>query len=573
MSVDLEDPTTEIIRCKANPCYFVWNYSKIKNEKTKKREPFHLWPDQTDALKLLWLHRFVILLKARQIGMTTLVVSYAVWLAIFRPGSTILIFSKTQKEAKDVLKRIKHTIRGLPKWMQPSQFVVDATQDLELSNGSRFITFASRGPGGDSYTASLVIIDEADLIPNLNELLEGAEPTVAADGQMVLLSRANKKDPNSPFKKLYRAAVEKANEYVAKFIPWHSKPERTKEWYDEQKRKIESRTGSLDDLWAQYPATAEEALAPRELDRRFLARYVVKVFEKRTPLPLDATPWPGLDGLRVYEPPKRGLGYVIGADVALGNPNSDDSVAVVVERTSQRQVAILCGKLEPGELAQWLARLAAWYNRASILVERNHYGEHCISTLRTMPPSIAPKPHLLVGRDNKYGWWTDYQGKRRMYAQLADSIRCCSCLIVDQQTYDQLISLDTDELNAPEGQHDDCAVAYAMAVYACSTPTRKPDLTVLSYNRAGVADEPAPRESSKVAGVEWIENNGEWWVVREYNGQRAYLHGSPDRTEAEAAAVAADALLELKGGVAGPLGPEPMQLRIYELLKERGWVK
>lgn len=567
-----EDPVTEIRRCAANPLYFVWHYCRVKNERTKRFEPFGLWPDQILALTLLWKRRFVIALKARQIGMTTLVVAFSVWLALFTPNSTILIFSKTQREAKDMLKRIKNTIRSLPSWLQPAEFLVDATQELELSNGSRFITFASRGPGGDSYTASLVIIDEADLIPNLNELLEGAEPTVAADGKMVLLSRVDKKDPNSPFKQIWRAAVKGDNEFAPIFIPWHARPGRTQEWYESQRRSIESRTGALDDLYAQYPATPEEALAPRELDRRFTAKQLSVVFEPGKPLPASELPWKNFGGeLRVYELPKRGSSYVIGADVAEGNPNSDDSVACVVERSTQRQVAVLAAKLEPGELAHWLARLAAVYNGAPILVERNNHGAHCIRALLSVPSTVAPRPRLLVGRDNKYGWWTDYQGKRRMYAQLADCVRCASCTIVDQQTYDQLLSLDVDEINAPEGQHDDCAIAYAIAIYACSTPTKKPEVTVLSFDRGrATSGEEATPQGPVVEGVTLMPETGEWWAQRFRDSERIDLYGSPERAEAERAAIAADRMLAAAGKVPRPA--DAIEAIVWERLRERKWI-
>jgi hypothetical protein len=569
-----DDPVTEIRRCAANPLYFVFHYCRIKNEKTRRFERFGLWQAQTESLKTLWTERFVVMLKARQLGATTLVVCFAVWLALFQPNSTILIFSKTQREAKDMLRRVKMTIRWLPIWLQPSGFVVDATQELELPNGSRFITFASRGPGGDSYTASLVIIDEADLIPNLNELLEGAEPTIAADGRMVLLSRANKKGtdaPNSPFKKIYRAAVKLENQFKPLFLPWFAKPDRTQAWYEEQRRSIESRTGSLDDLYAQYPATADEAMAPREDDRRFLAKHVLKIFEPGTPLPANVLPWKGFEGhLRVYKLPERGHSYVIGADVAEGNPNSDDSVACVVDRATQEQVCVLSAKLEPGELAHWLARLAEWYNNAAVLVERNNHGAHCLNTLRSVPAGVARRPRLLLGRDKKYGWWTDFTGKRLMYAQLADAIRCGSCLIVDQMTYDQLISLDVDEMNAPEGEHDDCAIAYALAVYACSTPEKRPEVQVLTYNRGGPA-EAAPEAAGPVyEGVTWIESNEEWWAQRTRDGERIDLYGSRERSEAEHAAMAADRMLAAEGRVERP--KDAIEAVVWERLRERGWI-
>ncbi len=560
----------ELIRCAANVVYFVWNYCWVKDEKTKAWAPFHLWPDQTDALRIIDHNRFVILLKARQIGMTTLVVCYAVWLLIFTPGSTILIFSKTQREAKDVLKRIKQTIRRLPEWLQPAAYVIDATQQLELTNGSQVITFASRGPGGDSYTASLVIIDEADLIPELNELLEGAEPTVAADGKLILLSRVDKAKPNSPFKMIWRAAVAGLNDFAHKFIAWSSRPGRTQAWYEAQKRSIESRTGALDDLYAQYPASPEEALAPRSLDRRLPIKWVEQCFEQGEPLPIALLPgWmSGLEGVRVYELPVTGRDYIAGIDVALGNPNSDDSVTCILDRLSLRQVAVLVGKHEPGVIAHYGAKLAAWYNRAWINVERNNHGITTVAELRKLRD---PSPRVLVGRDNKLGWWTDRLGKSMMYDAVAESLRCGSCIVRDKQTFDQLVSLEIGTLEAPEGEHDDCAVAFALALHGAARPVRKPGIEVIAIDNAPIETPQEPPAASDVGGVEWFESLGEWWARPVRDGQRIDLYSSARREDAEMAMRSAQTLMAMRTPP-GPLSENLIDVSVFVKLRDAGWI-
>jgi hypothetical protein len=293
---------------------------------------------------------------------------------------------------------------------------------------------------------------------------------------------------------------------------------------------------------------------------------------------MGATPWPGFSGdprnnLRVYEPPIKGRRYVIGGDVAMGNPNSDDSVACVIDRLTQRQVCVLAAKLEPGEYAHWVARLAEWYNNAPVLVERNHKaGSYCIKALLTVPPAVAKRPRLLVGRDNSYGWWTDYQGKRMMYDRLADAIRCGSCLITDQQTFDQLTSLDVEELNAPTDQLDDCSVAFAMAVYACSTPEKKLDENVvLTYSRDPKPAEPVEPMGPVAEGVDWVDVYGEWWSFVEVNGARVMLLGAAGgkagRQEAERAARWARDLL------AEPPAPRPsddLGGRVWDKMRDKG---
>ena len=91
---------------------------------------------------------------------------------------------------------------------------------------------------------------------------------------MILVSRANKDTPRSPFKNYYRAAKKGENEWVEVFLPWHSRPQRTQEWYEAQKTDIYSREGSLDTLWEQYPETDTEALAPRTMAKRIPPKWL-----------------------------------------------------------------------------------------------------------------------------------------------------------------------------------------------------------------------------------------------------------------------------------------------------------
>ena len=569
------DVVAELIRCRASPVYFVFKYCRIKDERSGLYVPFELWPSQVPVLRDIHRELFLIILKARQLGITTLVVAYAVWLAIFKPGATILVFSKGQKEARDMLrKKIRTMIKGLPEWLQPAAFVVDQSEQLELSNGSRFVSFAARGSGGDSFTASLVIIDEADLIPDLDTLLSGAKPTMAAGGKLVMLSRADKSKPNSPFKRTFRAATEGHSAYKPVFLPWFARPERDVRWYEAEKEEIEARTGAADELYSNYPETVEQALAPRTLDRRFPMKWLEQCYEPGTPLPLELTPFAGVSGaVRVYELPRHGREYIVGVDVALGNPNSDDSVSVVLERASLRQVAVLCGKHEPGVIAHYAAKIAGWYNRAWINVERNNHGITTVAELRKLRD---PSPRVLAGRDNKLGWWTDRLGKSMMYDAVAESLRCGSCTIRDKQTLDQLTSLEIGTLEAPEGDHDDCAVAFGLALHGAATPVRKGDVQVITFSREPEAEPDQSRMQgppSPVAGVEWFEAYGEWWVRLERDGERLDLYGSPDKAAAEAAGRAATALRAMQGPVLGPLSDDAIDVHVYQVLRDRGWIE
>jgi len=152
---------------------------------------------------------------------------------------------------------------------------------------------------GDSYTATLAVVDEADLCPDLDRLMRAVKPTIDGGGRMILLSRADKTKPLSPFKRIYQGARQGQNEWTAVFLPWHARPDRDAAWYEEQQQDIFSRTGAVDDLHEQYPATDAEALAPRTLDKRLPAAWLHRCYREQRPL-ADLPPGaPSLPSLEV----------------------------------------------------------------------------------------------------------------------------------------------------------------------------------------------------------------------------------------------------------------------------------
>src|SRR5207302_534809 len=201
---------------------------------------------------------------------------------------------------------------------------------------SRALAFPTTA--GDSYTATLVVVDEADLCPDLDKQMRAVKPAIDAGGRMILLSRADKGKPESAFKRLYRAALQGPTEWVPVFLPWYARPERTAEWYEAERRDILARTGALDDLAEQYPTTDAEALAPRSLDKRLPAEWLQRCYRPQAPLtafaPQDRQRLPALAGLTIYAVPARGRVYVVGADPAEGNPTSDDSALAVLDAVS-----------------------------------------------------------------------------------------------------------------------------------------------------------------------------------------------------------------------------------------------
>jgi hypothetical protein len=463
--------------------YFVDKYCFIYDGTRAEYVPFHIWPGQNEAVDAVVNKRLLVLLKARQLGMTWLCLAYALWLMNFKPNVTILLFSLRDSEACELVDRLHEMWKRLPDWMRIPGGA--NAHSMTLSNGSTAMAFPTTA--GDSYNATLAIVDEADLVPDLDRLMGRVKPTIDAGGKLFLVSRVDKKYPESFFKKTYRSIQSGAlSDWSSVFLPWSARPERDAAWYEKQKAFSLSTTGTMDWLHEQYPATPEEALAANSLDKRFPSLWLAKCYERRMPLSpatfkIDA---PVIPQMRVYATPDPRRKYVIGADPAQGNPNSDDSALIVLDDLTGEEVCNCVGKFEPAVFGNLIDKIAKWY-KAPVMVERNNHGHAVLLWL-----SDHGKCRVLEGPDEDKGFYTTTTTKIKGYDDLAEAVRSGKILIHDTTTFHQLESIESATLRAPEGLKDDRAMAYMIA----NTARGK----VINYKNASIKVNP---EYSKVMSL------------------------------------------------------------------------
>lgn len=455
-------------RCKADVAHFIDRYVQILNATDETWRPFALWPAQREVLHQLQENRQVIVLKARQLGLTWLCLAFALWRMVFYPIATVGIFSRREEDAQELLDvRMKGMYARLPVWMQQSRIVEDNKTRWQIGSGSTAMAFATNG--GRQYTFSLAMVDEADFQPDLPALISAVKPAIDAGGRMWLISSANKDLPESRFKRIYRAA-KAGSEWQPVFLPWHARPERTDVWYEQQKAETFATTGALDDIASEYPSSPTEALAPRSLDKRISPLWIEACFEEMESLgPKAGTLWvpanaPALPGLEIYAtPPTEFTRYVLGADPAEGNPASDDSALTVLAFETGEEVATLAGKFEPSTFASYIAEVSRYFNDAPAMIERNNHGHAVIQWVSEHAENVA----ILNGHDGKRGWMSSTLGKALLYTECADHFRqnamTSSKILHSFSTYTQLASIEGATLRAPAGQHDDRADSFALA--------------------------------------------------------------------------------------------------------------
>src|SRR5690348_15151702 len=149
-----EAQAAERSKCASSYEYFIENYVQIYDATRKEWIEFHLWPEQRDALMTIHNSQLVVILKARQLGLTWLVLAYVLWLMLFNPVVTALLFSLRDDEAVYLLSdmRIRGMYERLPDWMRTPTDKGGA-HHWSVTNGSTAKAFPTSA--GDSYTASI----------------------------------------------------------------------------------------------------------------------------------------------------------------------------------------------------------------------------------------------------------------------------------------------------------------------------------------------------------------------------------------------------------------------------------
>lgn len=155
--------------------------------------PFHLYPYQKSVLWNFLNHRFNIILKFRQAGITELISMFCLWLAMYHPNKNIVIISIKDRVAKKVLRKIKYMYKNLPEHLKVK--IVNGrsgengtAEEMEFSNGSIIASVPTTEEAGRSEAVSLLVIDEAAIVRWANQIWAAAFPTLSTGGRSIVNS-------------------------------------------------------------------------------------------------------------------------------------------------------------------------------------------------------------------------------------------------------------------------------------------------------------------------------------------------------------------------------------------------
>jgi hypothetical protein len=255
----------EIKYCYENPIYWLKTYGHIEDKDADELiQPFNPWKEQIETFEAFLTHKHNIVLKARQLGFTWLALHYAAWLMLTKPGRTVIGLSRTEEDAKELIRRLAVICRYMPELVYEKGNIPAGYEGAWFESNSLSLTIhfkdqpvsvmtcqAASADAGRSLTADLLIIDEWAAQQYAREIWTAAYPTInrPTGGQIIGIS-TNKR--GTLFEELYE---NKDNTFYHIFIPWYADPRRDKKWYDDTLRNV----GEVA-MAQEYPATEEEAM-------------------------------------------------------------------------------------------------------------------------------------------------------------------------------------------------------------------------------------------------------------------------------------------------------------------------
>lgn len=245
--------------------YFL-RFLRLQDARQGGRVKFEPWPHQVELADLFQRGESVIILKARQLGVSWVIAAYVLWHAMYRPYAVVILISKTGKpDALELMAKVDRWYQSLPQWLRVEQtrYTKDLPSEMEFANGSKIIAFGSTEDAGRSFTATLVVVDEAGFHPYAADNYAAYGPTLTGEhpGQMIMCSTAN--GPVGLFADLWRDSS-----FRKVFYPWWAAPYRQKqidgepsgepdmEWLARERANY---PGLPADFQAEFPASAAEA--------------------------------------------------------------------------------------------------------------------------------------------------------------------------------------------------------------------------------------------------------------------------------------------------------------------------
>lgn len=419
-----------------------------------------------------------IVLKARQMGISTWVSARFFLKTITVPGTLTVQVAHTRQAAESIFRTVQRFWVHLPEAMREGavrRSRANAGQMIfpALDSEFRVVSAGDESAGRGLTIQNLHCSEVARWPEDAAATLAGLRAALTPEGECVLEST-----PNGAWGCFYEEWQRAESVGMARhFLPWWMEKEYSSRTVDAATLRDDERAlmtahgltlgqiGFRRGLQASYRSLAAQEYAEdaEECFRRSgECVFDIQAIEARSRELEMTQPRAEQNGsLLTWLPALAGKKYLVAVDTAGGGSGGDYAAVEVIELATGIQCAELRGRLGALELARETARLAKQYNGAIVVVERNNHGAGVIAYL-----DGVERYRYLYEQDGRTGWLTTAVTRPAMLAQLGallverPEIFQSRRLLAECRTF---IRTRSGRAEAASGEHDDCVMAMAMA--------------------------------------------------------------------------------------------------------------
>lgn len=429
-----------------------------------------------------WRHNRNIVLKARQMGITTWIAGQFFLHTITHPGTTTLQVAHNQETAEEIFRIVHRFFYNLPDALRD-----DGLKSARVSQrrivlpglDSEYLveTAGDRNAGRGLTITNLHCTELAHWPGPVTDTLSGLLATLSPHGRLVMES-----SPNGAGGCFWREWQEAPKTHTRRhFFPWWLEPAYAAEPVAEDSLSEEERK-----LRAEHPAIGLGQIAFRRQIRARFRRLAAQEYAEDADACFLASgscyfDLPAIDarlrvlpavleeqeriGLCVWARPLPGRQYLVAVDPAGGGVDGDCTVLEVIDLVSGMQCAEAAEHMSLAEAAQQARALAERYHHALLAVERNGIGEAVLAHLQ----GSHRYDRLYRADDGKPGWRTTDVSRDTMLAgveaALVENPQIFSSerLLRECRTF---VRQPSGKYAAQAGQYDDCVMGFAVALAA-----------------------------------------------------------------------------------------------------------
>ncbi|WP_313180663.1 terminase large subunit domain-containing protein [Lacrimispora sp.] len=500
-------PLEKLKRVLSSPLLWGENFCEVI-DKQGRRVQFILNPQQRELVENL--DKYNIVLKSRQLGITTVSCMLSLYYAITRPSSHCMLISYSLDSANTIFDKLKQIYDDLPQAIRPKD-IANNRKVLKFENGSK-ITVTTMGSKEIARGSSLAFVHISEVAFCKQELVSkqilSIEQALLPDGKIILESTANglnefsnmwerAEQGESLYRPFFFSWIEDkkmfADEYKAftkRYISLHGSSltfeelEPIERTYHElgasleqlMWRRLKIANSSEQEFKQEYPVTPIEAFITSgnnifnsaKIQEEYNQRKMIERLTDIPNIPVILKPYIR-SYLTVWEAPRNGDRYYMGVDASEGI-GQDYSVIDIYNEDAIEVAQFRSNKIQPYEIANICNELGLWYNRALLIVEKASGGHIILDRLRNTyhyKNMYKHKDYDQKGKMvKKIGYKTTAKTKPILINDFVELWESNDIFIRSLTTLNEMKTymFSNGSMNGEVGTHDDTVIATALAV-------------------------------------------------------------------------------------------------------------